>query len=270
MLKIKFLCFLWVVFFSATISAQRKDIKGQLIAKGDVEGLHILNKTASRYDISSENGRFVISAKAQDTLVISGIKYLLKEVIITEEIFEKGLLRVPLVEKINELNPVVLGKIFTGSLESDIQNSDAKPEINFYDLGIPGNTNKPLTQNERKLFDADAGPTAMIMGGPFGGGLGLNFHKLLNTISGRTKKLKAIVDLDNRDKCMNRLRREYESIIFERDTLVENLRNEYFLFAQEDSGFLNLCNRNNDIESIDFLKLKLKEYNAIRSSFAKD
>ena len=72
----------------------------------------------------------------------------------------------------------------------------------------------PLTQNERKLHDADAGPWGHI-----GLGFGVNFHKLLNKISGRTKKLKAIVDLDDRDKCINRLRRDYESIIFENDSL---------------------------------------------------
>jgi hypothetical protein len=117
-----------------------------------------------------------------------------------------------------------------------------------------------MTQNERKLFDADSGPLAAIMGGPYGGGMGLNFHKLLNTISGRTKKLKAIVDLDEKDKCMKRLRRNYESIIFEKDTLSANLRPEFFMFAQEDRDFLAICKRANDIEAIDFLKLKLQDY----------
>jgi hypothetical protein len=170
-----------------------------------------------------------------------------------------------LVEKTNELNEVIVGKILTGSLQSDLENSDAKTEINFYDLGIPGYIGKPLTQNERKLHDADAGPMGYV-----GLGFGLNFHKLLNRISGRTKKLKEIVALDDRDKCINRLRNDYESIIFEKDTLAENLRNEYFLFSQEDVNFLKLCEEKNEIKLLEYLQQKLKAYKKNRESVTKD
>lgn len=251
-------------------NAQRKDLKGQLIAKDDVEGLHILNKTAVKYTISKEDGSFSIPAQALDTLIISGVKYQVQEIVITESIIELNRFNVNLIESVNELREVIVGKILTGSLESDLENSDAKTDINFYDLGIPGFTGKPLTQNERKLFDADSGPIGSIMGGPYGGGVGLNLHKILNKISGRTKKLKAIVDLDDRDNCSQRLRRDYELFLFEKDTLAENLRNEYFLFCQEDQDFLNLCNNNNEIELLEFLQAKLKAYQKNRASLIKD
>ncbi|WP_133085465.1 hypothetical protein [Winogradskyella aurantia] len=258
-----FLFFIWLTIIGF---AQRKDLKGQLLANDDIEGIHILNKTASKYTISEEDGSFIISAQPRDTLFISGLKYEVVDVVITEEMMLKGTLSVQLTEKINQLDQVIIGKLLTGSLESDLQNSDNKTDINFYDLGIPGSTKLPMTQNERKLHDADAGPVAAIMGGPFGGGVGLNFHKILNSISGRTKKLKTIVELDTKDKCINRLRREYEGIIFENNTLTHNLRNEYFLFAQEDQDFLAICSRKNDIEAIDFLKSKLKDYYTIKAS----
>lgn len=259
---------LFILFFFA--QAQTKDLNGQLISDEDVEGLHVLNKTASKYTISNEDGSFIIPAKALDTLIISGVKYQVQEIIITKAIIKLGSFNVDLVENVNALNEVVVGKILTGSLQSDLENSDAKTEINFYDLGIPGYIGKPLTQNERKLYDADGGPIASVMGGPFGGGIGLNMHKLLNKISGRTKKLKAIVDLDNRDACAQRLRRNYEVFLFEKDTLVENLRSEYFLFCQEDKDFLALCGNNNEIELLEFLQAKLKAYQKNRESVTKD
>jgi hypothetical protein len=76
----------------------------------------------------------------------------------------KGTFSVQLIEKVNQLDQVIIGKLLTGSLESDVQNSDSKTDINFYDLGIPGSTKLPMTQNERKLHDADAGP----VGGDYG------------------------------------------------------------------------------------------------------
>ncbi|WP_178987529.1 carboxypeptidase-like regulatory domain-containing protein [Winogradskyella schleiferi] len=265
MKKIKTL-FLIFTFLSLSLTrAQTKDLKGQLVANDEVEGLHIQNKTSAKYTISNEDGSFVIPAKTQDTLVISGVKYQKQEFVITSSIMELGQFNVQLIENINELNEVVVGKILTGSLESDIENSDAKTEIDFYDLGIPGYTGKPLTQNERKLHDADAGPMGYI-----GLGGGVNLHKLLNTISGRTKKLKAIVALDDRDRCVERFRRDYESFLFEKDTLSENLRNEYFLFCQEDEEFLTICNENNDIELLEFMQTKLKVYQENRKSVSKD
>ncbi|WP_243472857.1 carboxypeptidase-like regulatory domain-containing protein [Winogradskyella sp. MH6] len=255
MKKTKLLFSLVASLFAFLLQAQRSEIKGKLIASDDVEGIHILNKTASKFTISNDKGEFTIVAKATDTLFISSLVYENKEIIITEEQESSNSIEIKLEEKVSELDKVVVGKILTGSLQSDLENSDAKTEINFYDLGIPGNTKLPLTQNEKKLHDADGGSWGHI-----GLGFGVNFHKLLNKISGRTKKLKDIVELDDRDKCINRLRIDYESILFENDTLAKNLRNEYFLFSQEDENFLSLCKEDNDIKLLEFLQQKLKAY----------
>ena len=247
------------------VNAQRKDLDGQLIANDEVEGLHILNRTASKYTISNEDGSFVIPAKALDTLFISGLKYEVQEFVITQSIIDLGSFSVLLIEKINELDEVIVGKILTGSLQSDLENSDAKTEIDFYDLGIPGNTNLPLTQNEQKLHDADGTPWGSV-----GLGFSVNFHKLLNRVSGRTKKLRNIVEIDNIEKCITRLRREYEEAIFKTDTLADELKNEYFYFCQEDEGFKALCDENNDLKAIEFLQSKLIAYKKNRESVTKD
>lgn len=249
------------LFLVCHLQAQRKEINGKLLADDEVEGIHILNKTAAKFAISNADGNFVILAKASDTLFISSLKYQNKTIIVTQANQDQSALSVTLVEKINALNKVLVGSTLTGSLQSDLENSKAQPDINFYDLGIPGNTKLPLTQNEQRLHDADAGPWGYV-----GLGFGVNFNKLLNTISGRTKKLKAIVALDNTDKCINRLRANFESIIFENDTLAEPLRNEYFLFAQEDDNFLQLCKKDNEIELLEFLQQKLIAYRKNRGS----
>lgn len=255
MKKTKLLFSLVALLSFFLLQAQRQEIKGKLIASDDVEGIHILNKTASKFTISNDKGEFRIEAKATDTLLISSLIYNNKEIIVSKEHENSNSIEIKLDEKVSELDKVIVGKILTGSLQSDLENSDAKTEINFYDLGIPGNTKLPLTQNEKKLHDADGGSWGHI-----GLGFGVNFHKLLNKISGRTKKLKDIVELDDKDKCINRLRIDYESILFENDTLAKNLRNEYFLFSQEDENFLSLCKEDNDIKLLEFLQLKLKAY----------
>lgn len=265
MKKIKFLFFISAISFTFLVNAQRKDLNGQLISNDEVEGLHIQNRTAAEYTISNEDGSFIIPAKVSDTLVISGVKYQKQEVIITASIIELEHFNVHLIENVSELNEVVVGKVLTGSLESDLENSEAEPEVNFYDLGIPGYKGKPMTQNERKLFDADRGPMVVV-----GLGAGVNLHKLLNEISGRTKKLKSIVELDNRSSCIDRIKADYETFLFEKDSLAENLRVEYFLFCQEDDEFLTICNQNNEIALLEFMQAKLIAYNENRKSVSND
>lgn len=265
MKKIKILFSLTAILAISLSYAQREELKGQLIANDDVEGIHILNKSAAKFAISEEDGSFKILAKVNDTLFVSSLKYQNKDVVLIQEIIDAELISIQLEEKINALDKVIVGKILTGSLQSDLENSDAKTEVNFYDLGIPGNTKLQLTQNERKLHDADAGPMGYI-----GLGFGVNFHKLLNKISGRTKKLKAIVELDDRDRCINRLRADYESIIFETDSLSETLKNEYFLFCQEGETFLALCNEKNEMKLLEYMQQKLIAYRENRETSDKN
>ena len=237
-------------------SAQLKTIKGIITADDEVEGIHILNKTALKYTISDTDGAFQILAKANDTLTISSLKYQLKTVVISKRVAQLGYIQVRLEEKINELDEVVVGQVLTGNLGSDLKNTGTKEEINFYDLGIPGYTGKPKTIPERKLADADHGRMFAF----YGIGLAVNINKLLNKISGRTKKLKANVNLEKRDKCMKRFRDEYSRVIFEKENFTHTVKTDYFYFCLDDPNFLNICTVNNTTENIAFLQRKLKAY----------
>ena len=246
-----------ILFFLSSILsyAQLQNIKGLVVAKGEVEGVHVLNKSSVKYTVTDTDGSFDIPVKLNDTLVFSALKYKIKEVIINSSILTKTFLTVNLEEKINELDEVVVGKILTGNIGSDIGNLDIKEDVNFYDLGIPGYTGKPKTIPERKLADADAGNWGYI-----GLGFGVNVHKLLNRISGRTKKLKAIVDIDERDRCMKRMKRFYSESLFENEELTQAQQAEYFYFCMDDAVFKVTCERNNPTEVIPFLNKKLKAY----------
>ena len=246
-----------ILFFLSSILsyAQLQNIKGLVVAKGEVEGVHVLNKSSVKYTVTDTDGSFDIPVKLNDTLVFSALKYKIKEVIINSSILAKQFLTVKLEEKINELDEVVVGKILTGNIGSDIGNLDLKEDVNFYDLGIPGYTGKPKTIPERKLADADAGNWGYI-----GLGFGVNVHKLLNRISGRTKKLKAIVDIDERDRCMKRMKRFYSESLFENEELTQAQQAEYFYFCMDDSVFKVTCERNDPTEVIPFLNKKLKAY----------
>ncbi len=235
--------------FACTITnAQMVNIEGRIVASGDLVGIHIINKTASRFTITNDNGVFEIPAKLNDTISISGIQYSQKEIIIDQIILQTKKMTAYLEDKINELDEVLVGKILTGNLLSDIENSDAKPDINFYDLGIPGYTGKRKTQSERRLYEAQSGVGLVPL------------NPLLNWISGRTKRLKNQVKQEAQDKRMRAADAELSEVLFEIEDLDEAKRNEFYYFASEDPKFMGISKKNNDLEMLEFLTEKLKVY----------
>lgn len=254
MIRISIL-FLLITFLSLCFAqAQRKNINGQLISTDEVEGLHIQNKSAAKYTISNEDGSFVILAQALDTLEVSGVKYQTQHIVISKSIIEIGQFNIHLIEKLNELHEVVLGTILTGSLESDIENSKTKPEINFYDLGIEASTDLPATQSEQRLYDADHGQFAYY----YGIAIVINVHKILNRINGDTKEYKERVRIESNEDCINRFESEYSKTIFDEISIPEKHRAEFFQYCLEDIKFDAVCKDENNINDVSFLLEKLK------------
>lgn len=260
-MKIKhLLCYVCCLLY-ATSYCQLVDLKGQIIANDEVEGIHIINKTSERYTSSLINGAFVIPAKINDTILVSGVQYKLKEIIINRTHIDAKQIIVHLEEQINTLDEVIVGKVLTGNLSSDINNAEVKREMNFYDLGIPGYTGKPKTQNERRVFDADHGKFARF----YGLFATINVNKILNRISGRTKRLKYIVSLDHQYDCMLRVRGDFSDLIFGGLNIEEELIKDYFYYVAEDPEFITHCDSNNDLKMFEFLTKKLLAYNENRS-----
>jgi len=226
------------------------DLSGKVYANEDVEGIHVLNKTAFKFTITDTDGSFNIPVRVGDTLTFSSIRYEIKEVLIDERIIDRGSLDVRLVEKINELDEIVVGKILTGSLSSDIGNAGTKTDLNFYDLGIPGYVGRPKTQQERRLYEATTG----------GGFIPLN--PILNWISGRTRRLKSNIRQERDEACLQRFRDDFEETLFEKEPLDEDLKIEYFYFCSESEGFSELCDAKDPISMIDFFNEKLKIFKA--------
>ncbi|MBT8244069.1 MAG: hypothetical protein HKP48_10870 [Winogradskyella sp.] len=230
---------------SLVASAQLIELKGKVIGVGRDEGLHILNKTALKYNITDENGYFEIPAKVNDTVVFSGLTYKLKEVVITKTMISKNKMEVYLTENITQLDQVTVGKILTGDIDSDLRNLDIETPINFYDLGILGYTGKPKTLSERKLISATSGGGIPLVG-------------LINAITGKTKELKERIALDKDINCVEKLKVSYKDLIFEDENLPEELQNRFFNYIIDSENLQKACYSSNVLSSITFLKEELK------------
>ena len=244
-MKYRYLFILFLLFSQVHLNAQLQNLSGKISANSDVEGIHILNKSSVKYTVSRGDGTFDIAVKVNDTLVFSALKYQLKEVVITQKILRENFLKIHLTEKVNELDEVLVGKILTGNLGSDIKNTKVETPINFYDLGISGYTGKQKTANERKLAAATSGPGIPLVG-------------LINAITGRTKILKANVQLDKDIKCINNFKDEYKNLLFEDEECSDEVKERFFDFVMFGENFRTICKEKNPLNVIAFLQKELK------------
>lgn len=237
-------------------------INGTVEGKEGVEGIHVVNKSRKQYATTNVSGEFSIQVKEKDTLVISAVQYKLQTLIISETNIKNKSLKIIVESYVNQLDEVVVGKVFTGDLYSDIAVLDVKPNINFYDVGIPGYTGKKKTTNEKLLEEAGDFKAKQLLG-LLGGSLPLN--PILNAISGRTKRLKKRVALDANEALMYKIINTHAKSFFSQNPLDETLKMDFFYFCSEDETFTERC-KNNGIEVLGYLKEKYIAYKLNRTS----
>jgi hypothetical protein len=259
MIKTKYVSFLiFLLTFQIGIS-QTVEISGKVESIDDLENIHVINKTQQIFTITNSKGEFNIKAKLNDTLVFSSIQHKMKLVVVDKNMVLFKALKVTLEEQVNELDEVLLGKVLTGNLLSDIKNTEGNPPINFYDVGIPGYTGKPATQSERRLSEASSfSPKA---GGSIGGlGGSVAFTPIINAITGRTKMLKARVKLEEKEDLMLSIKGRLAKDFFSSNPLDEPLRADFFYFCADDENFIKQCKNKGDFEILIFLRMKYRQY----------
>ena len=230
-------------------------IQGQVESTNELENIHVINKTEQKFTITNRKGEFKISAKVNDTLIVSSIQNKLKTLVIEIKHVLTKKITVTLEEQINQLDEVVVGNMLTGDLLKDVNNVEGEP-VTAASLGIPSYQGPLMTQSERRLYDADRGK--MIPS--FGLATAVNLHKLLNKVSGRTKKLKKIVQIEHKEEFMFQIKARLSENLFKDNPLHEDYIMDYFYFVSDDKDFITICKRKSDLEILVFLKEKLKQY----------
>lgn len=234
-------------------------LQGQIKAGSDLENINVMNITGNTNTITDAQGRFSIQVRLHDTLVFSSLVYKPLQITVDIQMVTSKVCEVHLIDAVNELDEVVLGKILSGKLGDDIKQVEGKEPINFYDVGIPGYTGKIATQSERRLSEASSFKASGSSNG-FGLGAAMQFTPIINAISGRTKMLKARVLHEAKDDLLHRIKTTLAPDFFKFFPLEEDLRTEFLYFCESDPKFMERCNQKNDIEIFEFLKEKLMQY----------
>ena len=257
MLKNRWVLIVLILIGYQNAFSQSIEVTGRVDSNMNIENIHVINKTAQVFTITDKNGLFTITAKLNDTLIFSSVQHKLLEVIVSNEIISTKAVFIKLDEQINELDEVVVGKVLTGDLLSDIMNIEGDVPINFYDVGIPGYTGKPATQSERRLAAAGDFKPKMLIGMLLGGA---SLDPIINGITGRTKMLKNRVKVEETELLMRSVKARLSKDFFVSNPLDEALKMDFFYFCADDENFVKYCKNQTDFKILIFLRMKYKQY----------
>lgn len=239
-----------MVLACTQILGQHKQLQGKITNTEEVEGIHVLNN-ASRYNtVTDAFGNFSISAKIADTIVFSSVHYIAKQIPVTEQVFESGILVVTLAKVINELDEVFLGTRLTGDLERDVKNANVKAPINFYNVGIPGFLGEP-EEKIPTLIGQTIGPTHV------------NVEALYNYISGYYKMLRTQREWEAENTAVAVILFKYDDEFFyESYGLPKDRTFDFLLFCLETTTLESDFYKSNHGRVLDIFKQKSEIYMA--------
>ena len=212
--------------------------------KNDVSNVLIVNLNSRKSTITDSLGLFSIEVKLKDSVRITAVQYLPKEIVISESHINSSLITIQLVDNIIDLNEVTVTPYnLTGDIDRDIDRLHIEPTVTSYSLGLQNADVTKMTQSERLLQEADRGKyVRLVTTDEYGKvfellgyatlSVSINTHKIMNKVSGRTKSLEEMVE---RDENMNL---EKEIIYkFSKRTIAEN----FDIPESNVNGFLTYC-----------------------------
>ena len=217
--------------------ADSKQLYGKImVLSKPVEGISIINNNTQASVISDAEGGFSIKVKEGEVLVFSSVNLkTLQRRITADDMKSSEMILVQMIVKEVELKEVIVN-----------ENADITAEK----LGIIPRGQKKYTQAERQLATAGDFKPIMLLG-LLGGSMQLD--PLMNKINGRTKRLKANLEAETKEKNFTKLGYLFDEIYF-----VEKLKvpignvNEFKFYAVENNSFCDAMNSKNKT-SIEFL-----------------
>lgn len=173
-------------------------LKGKVIADGNSDGIMVVNYTSKATTVTQNGGFFTIEAKINDKLVITSNTIHGVEIRLDSYSFKKDMLYVKVQSKVNQLEEVYVKSITAKS------------------LGIISDNIKTYTPAERKLRTAEKLKWYSPLLIPVGG---MSIDGLINQISGRTTMLKKELQVEKKEKRIEKL-----DAMFEESFYIDNLK----------------------------------------------
>ena len=245
-IRIRILFFLIICQISFGQVANEKMIYGKIILdSNDASAVHILNVVNGKTSENNKEGCFYISAKINDVLVFTAENLKSHRLKINSTIFLSGEFFVKMFPKTIQLKDVVV----------------KKSNFSAVSLGILSKEPKRYSPAERKLQTAGDFKPIMLLN-LIGGTMPLD--PLINKINGRTKRLKKLVALEQKEIYLNKISELYPRDFFTNTLGISSKYVSGFkYYIVENDAFLKVLTSNNADEITFFMITLAQEYKAL-------
>ena len=195
MKQILLLLFTVLLFFQSVFSQTL--LKGKVISDAsNLDGIHVINLTNEKSTMTEKGGFFSILAKANDTLMFSGMQIKGLQIILKQSDFSESLFFMRLKQQITMLDEVYI-KDYS--------------EINAFSLGIIPFGTKTYSPAQRRLRTAGKFEWYSPLLIPVGG---MSVDGLINKISGRTAMLKKELEVEKKETLQAKIYNLYDDDFF--------------------------------------------------------
>lgn len=221
-----------------------------------VSNAHIINLNTKQGTFTNNNGEFRILAKANDTIQITFVGYETKKFVVGVNHFgiqENNILlkKVPI-----ELDEVEVKKHnLLGYISSDSKHIKSEKEINAETLKLPFAGSRILTPAERRLYTGMGGRPMKLEGL----GFVLSTDYIINSISGRLRKLKKNKAIEDREKRIENIRSNYHILIQHELKILKEDIDKFIYFAESTDDFTPFY-LHNEVTMIEFLQKKAEVF----------
>ncbi len=230
----KWLTCLTLMFCLAAMGQERKLLQGK-ITSGEyiVSGAFVINKATGAEVKTDNTGRFSITVRTGDQLVVYSDKIEVREFAVTRFAFKEVPFIMEVKPRAQELNEVVINK-------------DITPES----LGLVKKNQTQYSVAERRVRAA---------GGEFGFGNGfkISLDYIINVISGRLKMLKKALETEKKEFAMEKVNGIYldEQIEAELKVPKEYVRGFLFYVVEDEVFVAALQAKNKELARLNLIRL---------------
>lgn len=240
-----------VIFILTTLScfSQNENLKGQVISKDKkaLSAAHILNLNTVVGTITNEKGFFSITAKANDTILVSYVGYESIKLKVSNDLLKGNELIISLNEKPEEVKEIVIKSTkLIGVLEVDVKQVPKDKFTRIHINGLPQTYEIGRPQKKRSLLSKIFNPVDLVY----------------NFFSKKPKQLKKLKKLKEEDELRKILAGK-----FDREVMMEYLQMD----KQELTKLLTECNyseyfikKASDLQMIEAVLNCYENYKAVK------
>ena len=227
------------------------DLKGRVVnGEEGIVDVHVMNTSRKTATITNEGGYFSIDVGINDTLLFSAVQFKRMSLVINQAMVESTQIIVPLEEFVNELDEVILRPYdLSGDLSRDMGRMNTGSGVTASTLGLPNAYVLPISQAERKLYEATSG------------GSGIPLNPIINAVTGRTKYLKKVLAIERKYARTGRVREFYADSLFVKELKIPAAKiDDFMYYCEVDLDFSEVVDTHDRLKIWEFLKRKSSAY----------